>query len=473
MRTWLMRIWLLRGVLVAAVLAAWPAFAAALVDGGDDAEGDDAAEEKGVAENGGADGGGDPIAALEAERVREVMHAVELLRQNDDYAGAVAMYRKGLALRPKDVELLEQFTNLGDWLAARCVAKKLDAGLVTGFLDDYEAWLGDNNAYPSRFWWLRAILLRRDGKTAEADKLVEQALAHKAEDASYHWAVALYLVGNDFSEEAIQEYEHGLPHADGDWQRGNYTLGLAVAYMNLERYEQGVEFYEKTFELLGPPAPNNTLNYIYNEAAGACQSLGRYYELRGEHQKTIEANERALKFQPAELDDVMRPGFAGTQHAIGEAYLKLNEPEKALEHFQRAIDMLPEAPGFLSTLGDAYAALDDDAKPREAYDKCVSLYRDWITKRPTSSSPYNGLAWHYATHDENLDEALELSKKSLELAPDTPEYLDTLAEIYFRMGKHAEAIEWIKKALALDPKPKHYVYYEQQLAKFERAKAGE
>jgi tetratricopeptide (TPR) repeat protein len=447
------RTWVMIGAFAAALLAAGPA--SALTSSHND-----------------EDIGGDSIAALEAERVREVMHAIDLLRQNDDYAGAVAMYRKGLALRPKDAELLDAFTNLGDWLAARCVAEKLDPELVTAFLDDYEAWLGDDNAYPSRFWWLRSVLLRRAGKTAEADQLVEQALAHKAEDAAYHWAIAVYLLRNDFNEEAIQEYDHGLPHADGDWQRGNYTLGLAVANINLERYEQGVAFYEKTFELLGLPAPNNTLNYIYNEAAIACQSLGRYYELRGEHEKTIEANERALKFQPAELDDVMRPGFAGTQHAIGEAYLKLNQPEKALEHLQRAVEMVPEAPGFFSTLGDAYAALNDDDNARDAYNECVSLYRRWIKMRPTSGSPYNGLAWHFATHDENLDEALELSQKSLELAPDTPEYFDTLAEIYDRKGEHDKAIEWIKKALALDPKPKHSIYYEQQLAKFEKAKAG-
>ncbi|MBN1917240.1 MAG: tetratricopeptide repeat protein [Verrucomicrobia bacterium] len=444
-----MRIGFPTGVLVAALLAAWPAYAITLAD-----------------DNGGSD---DAIAQLEAERVREIMHAIELLRYNDDDAGALAMYRKGLALRPKDAELLQAFTNLGDWLAARGVTRKIDAGVVTAFLDDYEAWLGDDNAYPSKFWWLRSVLLRRDGRTAEADQFAEQALAYKAEDSAYHWAIAYYLISNRLNEEAIREYEHGLPFADGDWSRGNYTLGLAAAHIDLERYEQGVEYYEKAIALLGLPAPNNTLNRIYADAAAACLSLGRSYELLGEHTKTVEANERALKFQPAELDDEMRPNFGAVQHAIGEAYLKLEQPQKALEYLERAVKMMPEAPGFSSTLGDAYAALDDKVKAREAYDKCVELYNAWIKRRPTSGSPCNGLAWHYATHDEHLDEALELSKRSLELAPDVPEYLDTLAEIYYRQGDYDSAIEWIRKALDLDPKPKHLLYYEQQLAKFEKA----
>ena len=409
------------------------------------------------------------IAELEAQRLRTVIHTINRLRVNGDEAGAVAAYRKGLAIRPSGAELRAEYDQLGAWLAARAVTKKLDAHLILGLLEDYEAWLSDTNTHPTTLWWLRSFVLRDQGRTDEADALVADALAYQPESASYHWQVALYLVQNGFHEAAITEYEHGLPHADEDFLRGNFYIGLAAAHVGLEQYDKGVELYEKTFELLGPPAPNNTLRYIYRDAARACWNLGRAHELRGRLDQTVAANERALAFMPNELDDVMRGSFAANHHAIGEAYVQLDNPNKALEHVHHAIEMAPDAPDFWSTLGDAYAKAGDDAKAQEAFAKCVDLYRDWIKRRPTASTPCNGLAWHYATHDEHLDEALELSKKSLELTPDTPEYLDTLAEIYHRMGDHDEAIEWIKKALDLDRKPKHSLYYEQQLDKFEKA----
>jgi len=37
------------------------------------------------------------------------------------------------------------------------------------------------------------------------------------------------------------------------------------------------------------------------------------------------------------------------------------------------------------------------------------------------------------------------------------------------MGEHDKAIEWIKKVFELDPAPRHLIYFEQQLAKFQKA----
>ncbi len=410
------------------------------------------------------------IAGLEDERLRSILETADLLHRNDDYAGAIAMFRKALALHTADEQLHWRTVAYGDWLACRALVKKIHPELVLGLLDDYEAWLGDTDKHPSKLWWLRSIALRRLGRSDDADRLASEALAHEPADARYHMSVGFFLLEHRLYEPAIAELDHGLPHADDDYARGSFLLGLGVAHIGLERFEDGVRYYEQCLELFGPPTPRTNLPFIYRDAAYACLDLGRSHELRGEHEKTIAANERALAFEPDELDDVTRPAFARSRYAIGEAHLELGDTEQAVASLERAVEMTPDAAGFRSMLGDAYAKAGDDAKAHEAHAKCVELYRDWIKTRPTDASPYNGLAWHFAIHDEHLDEALELSQKSLELRPDTPEYLDTLAEIYFRMGKHDEAIEWINKALTQDPKPRHLIYYEQQRAKFEKAK---
>ncbi len=53
----------------------------------------------------------------------------------------------------------------------------------------------------------------------------------------------------------------------------------------------------------------------------------------------------------------------------------------------------------------------------------------------------NDVAWYFALHDQNLNEALTMSKRSLQLTPNNPSYLDTQAEIYFHLGRFSEAQE--------------------------------
>jgi len=158
--------------------------------------------------------------------------------------------------------------------------------------------------------------------------------------------------------------------------------------------------------------------------------------------------------------------------AIGDAYLELGTPKKALEYLDRANRLVPDSAEIHGSLGDAHTQLGDEAKAQEAYEQCEKIHRDVIAEYPAHPGAYNNLAWFFVTHDMKLDEALKLSRTSVELAPETPEYLDTLAEIYSRLGQHDKALEWIDRVFDLHPKPRHLVYYEQQRDKFKKAKKG-
>ena len=60
----------------------------------------------------------------------------------------------------------------------------------------------------------------------------------------------------------------------------------------------------------------------------------------------------------------------------------------------------------------------------------------------------NNFAWFWALEGKNLEYALEMSKKSLEL-DDNHYFWDTLSLIYWKLGKLQEALEAEKKALQL------------------------
>lgn len=79
----------------------------------------------------------------------------------------------------------------------------------------------------------------------------------------------------------------------------------------------------------------------------------------------------------------------------------------------------------------------------------------------------NSLAWFTAINDIYLPQALIAAKKAVELEPENTAILDTLAEVYFRLGRVDEAIDTITGALALAPDDG---YLKEQLERFRAGK---
>jgi tetratricopeptide (TPR) repeat protein len=76
----------------------------------------------------------------------------------------------------------------------------------------------------------------------------------------------------------------------------------------------------------------------------------------------------------------------------------------------------------------------------------------FIEKPPREDAAYwkNHLAWFYAEHQipGKIEDAFRLSKDALAANPDEPDYLDTLAELYYWRGGFDEALSVIERALA-------------------------
>lgn len=91
----------------------------------------------------------------------------------------------------------------------------------------------------------------------------------------------------------------------------------------------------------------------------------------------------------------------------------------------------------------------------------TNAVRSYEAAVATMATPMNHLAWLYQAQGR-LDEALPLSRLAVQLAPDKAEFLDTLAEILFKQGERAEALQLARRAARLDAK------YQTRLAEFER-----
>jgi len=107
----------------------------------------------------------------------------------------------------------------------------------------------------------------------------------------------------------------------------------------------------------------------------------------------------------------------------------------------------------------------------------ASQYAAAIKLDPENAACLNHYAWFLAvTAPEKMRDPAKALKLALQAAKATGgknrDILDTVAEVYFRIGDHVRAVEYAKKALAdgLDGHSKRK-YLEEQLAKFAAAAA--
>ena len=86
-----------------------------------------------------------------------------------------------------------------------------------------------------------------------------------------------------------------------------------------------------------------------------------------------------------------------------------------------------------------------------------------LARGENDASNLNGLAWVCAENGVFLPEALQAAERAVALEPKNTGIMDTLAEVHFRMGNAAKAVEVESRALSIEPNDS---YLSQQLARF-------
>ncbi len=103
---------------------------------------------------------------------------------------------------------------------------------------------------------------------------------------------------------------------------------------------------------------------------------------------------------------------------LGMVYEKSKEFDQALKEYSVASKDLPIAYLYM---GNLFFQQKDYENAEKNYKKAIKSTND--------ARAYNNLAWLYYTIDKNLDEALELAKKAVELSGGADEFRDTLEKI--------------------------------------------
>jgi GWxTD domain-containing protein len=135
------------------------------------------------------------------------------------------------------------------------------------------------------------------------------------------------------------------------------------------------------------------------------------------------------------------PGLVSS--LLGEQYLALEEPEKARERFQRALEQNPK-------LGPARESLARLAIQEAKYDEVVSLLEPVYAEVKDRYEILAPLGEAYFRRGD-FARAAELLEKALPLRRPQPPLLNALGSSQYRLQNPARALELLEQSLALDP----------------------
>jgi tetratricopeptide (TPR) repeat protein len=74
-----------------------------------------------------------------------------------------------------------------------------------------------------------------------------------------------------------------------------------------------------------------------------------------------------------------------------------------------------------------------------------------LTVSPDDAFTLNYLGYWWADEGRNLDEAIKLIEKAVELRPESGYFVDSLGWVHYKLGNYPVAVELLEKATTLEP----------------------
>ena len=362
--------------------------------------------------------------ALEMKQSTEEL-ARTTARPTEDI-GAYELYLKSRNMMrgKQDVKNIDTALSLFDQ------AIKRDPSFALAYAGSAEASLMMFDLKKDSVWTQRAL-----GAALQAARMNENL-------PEVHYSLGSVYTATGRTAEAIAELKRALelaPNSDDGLRR------LGVAYLASQRTKEGIAAFQEAIRV----NPYYWMNY---------NRLGGAYFQTGDYQKAMEAFRKISELEPDRA-----AGYAN----MGVVYFRQGKWNECIPVFQKAIQLQPQ-PLYYSNLGAAYFYQGRYAEAAQMFQKSVEL-------RPNDPVARGNLGdaqrWS-GQRDKAMadyDQAIALAYKSFQVNPRDAATLGNLGLYYAKRGDATKALDFIRRARAIDRADSALTYKEALV----RAMAGQ
>ncbi|PXF60920.1 MAG: hypothetical protein C4B59_07075 [Candidatus Methanogaster sp.] len=222
------------------------------------------------------------------------------------------------------------------------------------------------------------------------------------------------------SERYIGRLREVLTSLERD-ESGMLLGGFAFWLYGSKRYKESLKFWDA---FMGKE-PNRVEAY---------NNRGVAYARLNQHERAIEDYDRAVELNPEDAEAYFNRG---------NAYARLNQNERAIEDYDRAVELNSEDAEAYFNRGVAYARLNQNERAIEDYDRAVELNSEDAEAYFNRGNAYAGLNQH--------ERAIEDYDMAVELNPEYAEAYFNRGNAYAGLNQNERAIEDYDMAVELNP----------------------
>jgi len=130
-------------------------------------------------------------------------------------------------------------------------------------------------------------------------------------------------------------------------------------------------------------------------------------------------------------------------YTIALTLQRLNDLQSAIKHYEHALEINAGDLGLISSLALAYNSNKQYKESNGMYDRALRI-------DPDNALLLNNYAYNLSTRGENLEKALDMSRRAVNKEPGNPSYLDTFGWIFYMMKDYKSAVEYIERAVSIN-----------------------
>lgn len=142
------------------------------------------------------------------------------------------------------------------------------------------------------------------------------------------------------------------------------------------------------------------------------------------------------------------PGDASLHVLLGDLLRNQDRFEEAVRAYDSALALRPAADAYRARILYFRGVANER---RSAWPDAERDFRQSLTIAPREAEVMNYLAYSWIDRDENLEEALDMLKEAVEIAPNAGFIVDSYGWALFKVGDVDEAAVQLERAVELDP----------------------